>query len=189
MGGPGWAKRIGCLAGVLALAGAVAVGCDPLMEAMGEAAPTGPPDPCPEGGVRLLEGDGNAAMGLRVAGFQLVNCGSAAYVLEGYPEVRLLDGQNRPVQVDIGHGTNGVTPPDGPDAPPRQVTLQPGQAATTSLLWRNLVTEAAGPAAEGRVLELVPKPGAPRLTLRLRAPVDLGGTGKAGLSAWSALAR
>ncbi|MFB6578158.1 DUF4232 domain-containing protein [Streptomyces sp. NPDC056402] len=193
MRGQGRAKQIGAVAvagvGALTLAW-VLVGCDSVMEAIGESLPTGRAEPCPEGGVRLAEGDGNAAMGLRVVDFQLVNCGSAAYRLEGYPEVRLLDGEDRPLQVEIGHGANGVTsfPADG-DAPPRAVTLQPGQAAMTALMWRNLVTDSTVPAAEGRVLELVPKPGAPRLTLRLSAPVDLGDTGKLGLSAWSALAR
>lgn len=129
-------------------------------------------------------------MGLRVADFQLVNCGSVAYVLEGYPEIQLLDAADRPVQVDIGHGANGVTSSaGGMDAPPQRVTLQPGQAATTGLVWRNLVTDSTVPAAEGRTLRLVPKPGAPRLALRLSAPVDLGNTGNLGLSPWSALAR
>lgn len=165
------------------------VGCDSVMESIGEAPPSGRAEPCPEGGVRLAEGEVNAAMGLRSSDFQLVNCGSAAYVLEGYPEVRLLDGEDRPLRVDIGHGTNGVTTSTaGSAAPPKRVTLQPGQAATTGLLWRNLVTDSTVPATEGRVLELVPKPGAPRLTLRLNAPVDLGNTAKVGLSPWSALA-
>ncbi|MFJ3723197.1 DUF4232 domain-containing protein [Streptomyces sp. NPDC090045] len=191
MRGQGRAKRIGVVAGASALVLAwVLVGCDSVMEAIGESLPTGRAEPCPEGGVRLAEGEGNAAMGLRAADFQLVNCGSAAYVLEGYPEIRLLDGEGRPLQVDIGHGTNGVTSSaaDG-DSPLQRVTLQPGQAATTGLLWRNLVTDSTVPAVEGRVLELVPKPGASRLTLRLNKPVDLGDTGKLGLSAWSALAR
>ncbi|WP_328923543.1 DUF4232 domain-containing protein [Streptomyces sp. NBC_00190] len=189
MRGQGRAKRIGAGAGAMALAW-VLVGCDSAMEAIGESLPTRRAEPCPEGGVRLAEGEGNSAMGLRVTDFQLVNCGWAAYVLEGYPEIRLLDGEDRPLQVDIGHGTNGVTSSAaGGDAPPQRVTLQPGQAATTRLLWRNLVTDSTVPAAEGRVLELVPKPGAPRLTLRLSAPVDLGNTGKLGLSAWSAFAR
>ncbi|CAM5654065.1 DUF4232 domain-containing protein [Streptomyces avidinii] len=158
MRGQGRAKRIGAVAGAGALALAwVLVGCDSVMEAMGESLPTGRAEPCPEGGVRLAEGEGNAAMGLRVADFQLVNCGSAAYVLEGYPEIRLLDSEDRPLQVDIGHGTNGVTSPAaGGDAPPRRVTLQPGQAGTTGLLWRNLVTDSTVPAAEGQVLDSSP---------------------------------
>ncbi|MEU8773879.1 DUF4232 domain-containing protein [Streptomyces sp. NPDC048606] len=142
-----------------------------------------------EGGVRLLEGPGNAAMGLRVADFQLINCGSGDYVLNGYPEIRLLDGQGRPVEVHVGHGTNGVTIMDNFDAPPRKVTLRPGQAASVGLVWRNTVTEVSTPPAEGRVLELTPKPGAPRLRLPLASPVDLGTTGRLGLSAWSAVSR
>ncbi|UQX01166.1 DUF4232 domain-containing protein [Streptomyces sp. RerS4] len=150
------------------------------------------PSPSPtacEGGARLVEGVGNAAMGLRVADFQLINCGTGDYVLNGYPDIRLLDGQGRPVEVKVGHGANGVTVMDSFDAPPRKVTLRPGQAASVGLVWRNTVTEVSTPPAEGRVLELTPKPGAARLRLTLAAPVDLGTTGRLGLSAWTAVDR
>ncbi|MEU3727031.1 DUF4232 domain-containing protein [Streptomyces sp. NPDC031705] len=152
-------------------------------------APTPTAGPCPEGGVRLLEDAGDAAMGLRVAGLRLVNCGAEAYVLQGHPELRLLDGQERPVEVSVGQGSNGIASSTGLDAAPQPVTLAPGEAASVALLWRNLVTEAGAPPVEGWVVDLVPKPGAPRLRLRLSAPVDLGHAGKLGVGPWTAVAR
>ncbi|MFJ9340745.1 DUF4232 domain-containing protein [Streptomyces sp. NPDC101733] len=164
----------------------VLTGCGALFEELGETPPSAAPAPCPEGGVRLLEGAGNAAMGLRVADVQLLNCGTGAYELEGYPEVRLLDGARKPVEVSVAPGKNGVMPAGDGDggAPARKVVLRPGQAASTGLIWRDLVTDGAGPVVEGRVLEVVPKPGAPRLTLELEHPVDLGNTGRMGLDPW-----
>jgi hypothetical protein len=38
---------------------------------------------CPAGGVRFQVGEGDGAMGLRVLGITLVNCGSRSYRLNG----------------------------------------------------------------------------------------------------------
>uniref|UniRef100_UPI00131CAB0F DUF4232 domain-containing protein n=1 Tax=Streptomyces sp. NRRL S-378 TaxID=1463904 RepID=UPI00131CAB0F len=145
---------------------------------------------CPEGGVRLVETGGDAAMGLRVEGFQLINCGTGAYVLEGYPQVGLRDGRNELLDVSVEHGSAGITTgvPDI-DAAPQRVTLAPGQAAAWSVVWRNLVNDAAVPATTVPVLEIEPRPGAPRLWLRPARPFDLGNTGRLGISAWTAVAR
>ncbi|MET9961821.1 DUF4232 domain-containing protein [Streptomyces sp. NPDC006326] len=145
-----------------------------------------PDGPCPEGGVRLREGAGDAAMGLRVADVQLVNCGAQPYELEGYPEIRVLDRSRTPVEVTVGHGSSGITTgAPALDAPPGKVVLRPGQAASVGLVWRNLVTDAERPAAEGWVLEVVPRPGAPRVALELTRSIDLGSTGKLGVGPWS----
>ncbi|MCB5179153.1 DUF4232 domain-containing protein [Streptomyces antimicrobicus] len=144
---------------------------------------------CPDGGVRVSEGPGDAAMGLRVASVHLVNCGTGPYVLEGWPDVRLLDEAGAPVRVDIGHGSYGVAGGTRFDEPPRRVELGPGQQASFGLLWRHLVTDADVPAVEGRQLEIRPRPGAPRLSLVLTRPVDLGNTGRMGLGPWSEVPR
>ncbi|MFD7841156.1 DUF4232 domain-containing protein [Streptomyces sp. NPDC059761] len=145
---------------------------------------------CPEGGVRLIEGAGDAAMGLRVADIQLVNCGTQPYVLDGYPEIRLLDRKRAPVEVAVVHGADGITSaPTGVEGVPQKVELQPGQAAAVALVWRNLVTDSTVPAAEGWVLDVTPRAGAPRVELELRHSVDLGNTGKLGISPWKAAAR
>ncbi|MER8098438.1 DUF4232 domain-containing protein [Streptomyces goshikiensis] len=141
--------------------------------------------PCPEGGVRLRESGGDAAMGLRLASLALVNCGTEPYVLDGYPELRVLDRQGAPVEVSAATGTNGVTTSvTGVEAAPRKMTLRPGAEATFSMVWRNTVTDATVPAVEGWEVEVVPRPGAPRVRLRLTQPVDLGNTGRLGYGPW-----
>ncbi|MFE3791952.1 DUF4232 domain-containing protein [Streptomyces goshikiensis] len=141
--------------------------------------------PCPEGGVRLREAGGDAAMGLRLASLALVNCGTEPYVLDGYPELRVLDRQGAPVEVSAATGTNGVTTSvTGVEAAPRKMTLRPGAEATFSIVWRNTVTDATVPAVEGWEVEVVPRPGAPRVRLRLTQPVDLGNTGRLGYGPW-----
>ncbi|WP_371615881.1 DUF4232 domain-containing protein [Streptomyces sp. NBC_00454] len=145
---------------------------------------------CPEGGVRLVEGDGSAAMGLRAESVQLVNCGTQPYVVEGYPQLRLLDKAQAPVEVTVAHGSAGITTgAANVDAPPQEVVIAPGRAAYVPMVWRNLVTETDVVAAEGWVLEVTPRPGAPKLVLRLSRPVDLGNTGKLGIGPWTALVR
>ncbi|MFF0216197.1 DUF4232 domain-containing protein [Streptomyces vinaceus] len=145
---------------------------------------------CPPGGVRLAEGAGDSAMGLRVADIQLVNCGTEPYVLEGYPEVRLLDRKRAPVEVAVQHGGDGIAAaPTGTEGDPQRVELGPGQSAGFGMVWRNLVTDSTVPAAEGWVLEVTPRAGAPRVELELRHSVDLGNTGKLGISPWKAAAR
>ncbi|MEU9085566.1 DUF4232 domain-containing protein [Streptomyces sp. NPDC048357] len=149
-----------------------------------------PDGKCPEGGVRLVETGGDAAMGLRVEGFQLVNCGTEPYVLEGYPEVSLRDSRNDPLEVTVEHGAEGITTGvPNIEAAPKPVTLAPGQAASWSVVWRNLVTDATVTATTVPVLEIAPRPGAPRLWLRLARPFDLGNTGKLGVGPWTAVTR
>ncbi|MFE9930799.1 DUF4232 domain-containing protein [Streptomyces sp. NPDC005533] len=154
-------------------------------------APVPTPDgTCPEGGVRLVETGGDAAMGLRVEGFQLVNCGTEPYVLEGYPEVSLRDGRNDPLAVTVEHGAQGFTTGvPNIEAAPQRVTLAPGQAAAWSVVWRNLVTDPTVTATTVPVLEIAPRPGAPRLWMRLARPFDLGNTGKLGIGPWTAVTR
>ncbi|MEU6864939.1 DUF4232 domain-containing protein [Streptomyces sp. NPDC046876] len=145
---------------------------------------------CPEGGVRVVEGGGDAAMGLRIASVRLVNCGTAPYELEGHPQIRLLDRKRAPVEAEVKHGSADITTGvPSMDAPAERVTLQPGQEASFGMLWRNTVTEFDVPAVEGWAVEVTPKPGAPRVTAELTAPVDLGNTGRLGISAWSAVDR
>ncbi|MFI5985879.1 DUF4232 domain-containing protein [Streptomyces sp. NPDC051555] len=138
---------------------------------------------CPEGGVRIVEGQGDAAMGLRVGRLRLVNCAAEPYRLEGYPEVRVLDADARRAEVSVVHGSGGITTGvSGMDQPPQPVVLMPGEAASFPLLWRNTVTD--GTTVDGRYVEVVPRPGAPAVRLKLVEPLDLGTTGKLGIGPW-----
>ncbi|MFJ6049133.1 DUF4232 domain-containing protein [Streptomyces sp. NPDC092307] len=152
--------------------------------------PSATADACPEGGVRLVEMAGDAAMGLRVASFQLVNCGTQPYVLEGYPRLSLRGDRDEPVEVSVEHGSAGITTgTPNLDAAPQRVALAPGQAAFFGIVWRNLVTDGTVVATTAWNVEVEPRPGAPRLSLRLSEPVDLGNTGKLGLGPWQPLVR
>ncbi|MER5932324.1 DUF4232 domain-containing protein [Streptomyces sp. NPDC002054] len=147
--------------------------------------PGAPGPECPEGGFLLSEDTGDSAMGLRVQNIRLANCGTAPLVLDGYPDLRLQDKDGAPVQVHVGKGANGVATGTGFDRPAQKVVLQPGEAASFGLLWRNLVTEVDTPAVNGWFLDVMPAPGRPRQVLKLEGPVDLGNTGKLGISPWT----
>ncbi|MFD0395822.1 DUF4232 domain-containing protein [Streptomyces nogalater] len=96
------------------------------------------PGTCPASGIRVSADKGDAAMGLRVVGLHLDNCGKRAYTVEGYPLLELLDDALQPVDgVEILHGSGGITTGAGPDERPRPVRLEPGESATAGLVWRN----------------------------------------------------
>lgn len=147
---------------------------------------------CPESGVTITEGVTSAAMGLRAMSLKLVNCGTGPYTVDGYPGVRVLDEDRQPLAVDVGNGTNGVTS-DLPafEAAPAAVTVRPGDGATVGLVWRNTYTDTTAPPALGRYLEISLAPGAPWLAVIPEAGartvnIDLGSTGRLGVSPWAA---
>ncbi|MGS2613166.1 DUF4232 domain-containing protein [Micromonospora sp. LZ34] len=145
---------------------------------------TDPTVACPESGVRIRALGTGAAMGLRALGLELTNCGTADYPLHGYPAVRLLDGDGdgAPIPVRVVEGAKGIT--SGFDAPPRPLTLRPGERAGAAVLWRNLVTDPTVVATNGERLEVSPTAGQPGQVVELDGPVDLGNTGRIGVSAW-----
>ncbi|MFK0169574.1 DUF4232 domain-containing protein [Streptomyces sp. NPDC090306] len=147
----------------------------PLDEAPGAAGP------CPASGVRITADDGDAAMGLRVVGLTVVNCGSSPYHLDGYPQLTLLDDGREPVDgVKVVEGGKGVALLDGFDAPPAPVTLAPGQSARAGIMWRN--TTGSGTAVNVPYVEVRAKAGA--APVMVTPHLDLGTTGKLGVSAW-----
>lgn len=78
-------------------------------------APTEPGD-CPSSGLRVSADDGDAAMGLRVVGLWLENCGTADHHIEGYPRLTLLGQDHEPVDgVEILQGAGDIT--SSPPAP------------------------------------------------------------------------
>ncbi|MFD0268120.1 DUF4232 domain-containing protein [Streptomyces sp. NPDC127106] len=184
----GAARAVGGAAAVAVLAGCGTPPAPAPAPGPTRTAPSAAGAACPEGGVRVLEGRGDSAMGMRIARFRLVNCGHAPYELEGYPQIRLLDRTRAPVEGEVKYGSADIIASQVPrtDAPPPRVTLRPGQEASFRMLWPDPVTDSGAPAVEGRAVEVVPRPGAPRVTVELTAPVGLGNPGRLVVSTWKA---
>ncbi len=137
---------------------------------------------CPASGIRVTADDGDAAMGLRVVGLRLENCGTKDYTLDGYPLLTLLREDREPVEgVRILHGGAAVTTGTGLDDPPRALTLEPGESAVSGLVWRN-TTEAGRDPVNVPYVRIRAKSGAAPVTITPR--LDLGTTGKLGVGAW-----
>ncbi|NXY99525.1 DUF4232 domain-containing protein [Streptomyces sp. BR123] len=129
---------------------------------------------------------GDSAMGVRILAVELVNCSAGPYELEGHPQIRLLDKKRTPIEAEVRHGSGGIAGGvPNMDGPAERLVLQPGRTASFGMLWRNLVTDPSVPAAEGWAVEVTPKPGAPTVTAELTDSVDLGNTGRLGVSAWA----
>ncbi|MDG9727370.1 DUF4232 domain-containing protein [Streptomyces sp. DH41] len=140
-----------------------------------------PAGSCPRSGLRLTADKGDAAMGLRVVGLHLENCGSRPYSLEGYPVLQLLDEDLEPVDgIDILHGTNDIPMAGNDDEPPRPVTLRPGESAVSGLAWRN--TTQFGEAVTVPYVRVRAESGSDPVVVTPN--LDLGTTGKLGVRAW-----
>ncbi|MCX5387243.1 DUF4232 domain-containing protein [Streptomyces sp. NBC_00083] len=136
---------------------------------------------CPASGIRVGADDGDAAMGLRIVGLHLDNCGTRDYTVEGYPLLELLDTDLKTVHgIRILAGSGEITTGAGPDEKPRRVTLKPGESAHSSLVWRN--TTEAGPAVNVPYVRVRAKAGAEPVTVTPN--LDLGTTGKLGVRPW-----
>ncbi|MFF5178716.1 DUF4232 domain-containing protein [Micromonospora sp. NPDC000316] len=187
-------RRIGAV-----VASALALGaCAPGDHRGQSGDPTGPPpvrtaapspfastDPlpeCPGSGIRIRATGGDAASGLRALGLELVNCGEQPYRLNGYPSLQVVDEQRQPIALRVLNGAKDITM--GFDQPPREVTLQSGDRATAVVLWRNLVTDSTVVATEGAYLWVAPAAGQPTQEVDPDGPIDLGNTGRIGVSAW-----
>ncbi|MET8974924.1 DUF4232 domain-containing protein [Streptomyces sp. NPDC004539] len=136
---------------------------------------------CPPSGVRVYADEGDAAMGLRVVGIHLVNCGTTPYSLDGFPELTLLDEEREPVDgVQILKGTSGISSAVGGGDTPEPLTLKPGAKARATLAWRN--TTEFGTAVNVPYVRVRAKSGAAPVTIS--PGLDLGTTGKLGVSPW-----
>ncbi|MFJ8205368.1 DUF4232 domain-containing protein [Micromonospora chalcea] len=175
--------RIGLLAGAALLAG-----CTPAPAPV-DGPPSAPPRPgaepaatCSPEGIRITGLGVSAAMGLRAMGLDLVNCGDRPYELRGYPAVALRDADGDAITVRIIPGAAPITA--GFDHPPTRIVLAPGERAGAALIWRNLVTDPTVVATAGAELDVAPSTGRPAYPVELDGPIDLGNTGRLGVSAW-----
>ena len=137
---------------------------------------------CSPEGIAITERGVSAAMGLRALGLELVNCGDRPYELRGYPAVTLRDADGDPIRVRVIPGAAPIT--SGFDQPPTRIVLAPGERAGAALIWRNLVTDATVVATDGTELDVAPVAGRPAYPVALDGPIDLGNTGRLGVSAW-----
>ncbi|MET8911081.1 DUF4232 domain-containing protein [Micromonospora sp. NPDC004551] len=180
------AARLGALASVALLSACAPVATPERMPAPAPPSPaasTSPPPPaCSPEGIRITELGVSAAMGLRAMGLELVNCGNRPYVLRGYPAPSLRDADGDPLTVKVIPGARPIT--SGFDQPPDRIVLRPGERAGAALLWRNLVTDSTVVASNAAHLDVAPLPGRPAHPVELDGPIDLGNTGRLGVSAW-----
>lgn len=139
---------------------------------------------CPASGIRFETEEPDAAMGLRAVTITLVDCGSRPYKLDGYPGIRVLDQDGSPLTVAVSHGSRAISPVDSFDRAPEPLTLRPGERAEFGMIWRNTVTDPTVVAANGTAVEITPAPGRPAQRFTPGYPIDLGNTGKLGVSAW-----
>ncbi|MFD0318409.1 DUF4232 domain-containing protein [Streptomyces flavalbus] len=140
-----------------------------------------PGGPCPESGIRLTADQGDAAMGLRVVGLHLENCGTRPYHLDGYPRVDVVDEAHEVVtDVKVVEGGGSTALGTGADAPARPLDLAPGERARSTLVWRN--TTEFGTPVNAPYARVVAKPGA--APVMVTPELDLGTTGKLGVGAW-----
>ncbi|MEU0031920.1 DUF4232 domain-containing protein [Streptomyces sp. NPDC006335] len=136
---------------------------------------------CPESGMHLYADEGDAAMGLRVVGLHLVNCGTRPIRLNGYPKLAIQDEDHHPVDgVRILEGTDQISTGLGGDSSPRPVVLSPGEAAVTGLAWRN--TTQSGEPVNAPYVRVWATPAAD--PVMVVPELDLGTTGKLGVGPW-----
>lgn len=65
------------------------------------------------------------------------------------------------------------------------MVLAPGQKAVARLIWRSTVTDANVPATSGSFLKIAPADGVAAQTVAPRGGIDLGTTGRLGVSPWT----
>lgn len=136
---------------------------------------------CPASGLHVYADQGDAAMGLRVVGLHLVNCGTRTYELGGYPELEILDADHDSVDgVRILQGTDRISPAAGGDGRPQPLALRPGEAAQSTLAWRN--TTGFGEPVNAPYVRVRAKPGAD--PVMVQPELDLGTTGQLGVGPW-----
>ncbi|MFF1871249.1 DUF4232 domain-containing protein [Kitasatospora herbaricolor] len=184
---PGRLRR---LAPLLA-AGALLTACGSTPATAPAAAPGG--TDCPDPGVTITAGPANAAMGLRVLTIDMVNCGIHRYTVTGYPAVRVLDDQHRPLGVTVESGSSAYGAVGGLDATPVQVTLLPGERATSLLAWRNTLVGPVLPtpltAGTGTHLAISPTADRPPQTVTPGHPLDFGDAVAPAVAPWTRATR
>ncbi|WP_233599052.1 DUF4232 domain-containing protein [Amycolatopsis sp. WAC 01375] len=135
------------------------------------------PAGCLGTGITVKSGPVDAALGHRAVVLTLTNCGTAPRTLTGYPEIRLLDKEKRPMAVEVEHGSSYMA--IDPGVSPQ--TVQPGGTLLSVVSWSNTVT--VGSPEAGAYVTVAAAKGDPEQ--RITVDTDLGTTGKLKLTAWN----
>lgn len=134
--------------------------------------------PCTKAGTSVAIGAVDAALGHRAFGIELCNCSRKPVVVDGYPTVKVLDAQRKPMPVRVERGSSYM----GRDPGPKRITLAPGKRLVSLVAWSATVTD--GKKGEGEFVTIQPRPGDPPTTFGVW--LDLGTTGEVSVIAWSA---
>ncbi|GAA2146484.1 DUF4232 domain-containing protein [Glycomyces algeriensis] len=155
--------------GAWQLTGVPAAEVDPV-----EPATDRPEEPqCPEGGFHVTVTQGDAAMGLRTSGIELVNCGTEDIAIDGYPVIEIPG-----VEIAVRQGSDTLQDPG-----PTSITLAPGASVSAGMLWTNRVE--SGDAVNATEINVGYAEGSPLETVTPEAPIDLGTTREIEVTAWS----
>ncbi|GGQ64470.1 DUF4232 domain-containing protein [Kitasatospora griseola] len=139
---------------------------------------------CPASGVRLYADQGDAAMGLRVVGLHLVNCGTSPVTVDGYPQVQALDEKHRAVDsLQVLKGGAAIATGTGADTPPQRIVLKTGEGVRSTVVWRNTNDNLAADPVNAPYLRVRATPDA--APVMVTPELDLGTTGRLGVGAWT----
>lgn len=127
--------------------------------AQGAPAQTGPtsapPGKCPASGVVVDMGPVETGMMHRAVVLTLTNCGRRPYAVDGYPWVRALGEDGRPLPVKVNQDGSYF----GNDPGPKKLLLDPGLTVKSILAW--VSTPEGGDLIEGEALAISAGPGLP----------------------------
>jgi hypothetical protein len=124
-------------------------------------------------------------MGLRALDISLVNCGRKTYRVTGYPVVRALGKDRKRLKLTVLHGVTEIAGPlPNASGPPRRVVLEPGHRATFVVVWRNTYNDIRHPPVNAVYLSVAPATGRPAQVVMPEGGLDLGSTGRFGVSPW-----
>ncbi|CAM5557010.1 DUF4232 domain-containing protein [Streptomyces albus] len=114
-----------------------------------------PPGKCPASGVVVDMGPVETGMMHRAVVLTLTNCGRKPYAVDGYPWVRALGEDGRPLPVKVNEDGSYF----GGDPGPRKLLLDPGLTVKSILAW--VSTPEGGDLIEGDALAISAAPGLP----------------------------
>ncbi|MEU3053326.1 DUF4232 domain-containing protein [Streptomyces griseus] len=114
-----------------------------------------PPGECPASGVVVDMGPVETGMMHRAVVLTLTNCGRKPYAVDGYPWVRALGEDGRPLPVKVNEDGSYF----GGDPGPKKLLLDPGLTVKSILAW--VSTPEGGDLIEGDALAISAAPGLP----------------------------